>query len=221
MVRSILSLGLVLAFASAANANTVVRLVPNIPQPMDGYDMGQSLSVSVFLDNQTASARFLRGVQLDFADTNPAIDLVDNFEFDFSTVPFLDAFYAVFSAVPKPAAVYSTPSFNMNGMFRLPASPDALRLGEIDLTLPMAPGDYTLDVLNRDDTNQNNGAFITFGFGLTPADPVTLWRADGTTPAGALTGGNLVLTVVPEPASLSLLALGGLAAAWRRRRRSA
>jgi len=79
-------------------------------------------------------------------------------------------------------------------------------------------GDQTLDVLNADETSLNLGAEIRHGHGVAadPTDPLSPIRANG----GAMfqVGGPTVFNVVPEPATLALLGLGGVAAAFRRRR---
>lgn len=92
------------------------------------------------------------------------------------------------------------------------------RLGGVIVTLPTDPGVYTLDVLNIANEDQNFGAIIDFGFGTGPGDEVTKWAS---TPGadGRITyaNGPLLLEVIPEPATLILLGLGGLAALRRRR----
>jgi len=203
-----------LLIVSASFGNAVIHLVSEIPQPTGGYEPGASLTVSVVISNQSTVARQLRGIQLDFTDTDGAIDLANQFEFDFSSRPSASAFYTIIELLPKPAMVCSSSHCDLH-MLLITASPSSLRIGQLDVRLPPVPGNYLLDAFNRDDPNMNNGVFLTFGFGLSPSDPIVLWRADGTTPAGTLTGGNIVLTVAPEPGSLFLLAVGLLATLCR------
>jgi|CXWL01.1.fsa_nt_gi hypothetical protein len=92
------------------------------------------------------------------------------------------------------------------------------KVGELQITMP-AEGSYVLDLLNADNTDPNLGAEIRWGFGSAsdPTDPTSPLRATVTAATG-ISGGQLPLTVVPEPATLAMLGLGGLAAAFRRRR---
>jgi hypothetical protein len=105
------------------------------------------------------------------------------------------------------------------------------RLGGMPTTLPAADPTavrtYTLDLLGADANNVNNGTAIGFGFGSAAVGdkPVTLWSTainDPTvnSPIAYAPGraGPIQFVVVPEPATLAILALGGLAAALRRRR---
>lgn len=63
---------------------------------------------------------------------------------------------------------------------------------------------------------------LDFGFGTGPGDEVTKWAsaAQDQLIDGVITyaNGPLTLTVIPEPATLILLGLGGLAALRRRRK---
>ena len=69
----------VIAFASTANAGVVVDLVPDQAGPYLG---GESLTVDVWLQSEETSNVWLRMVQFDFTDTDPAIGLDDTFAFD-------------------------------------------------------------------------------------------------------------------------------------------
>ncbi len=69
-----------------------------------------------------------------------------------------------------------------------------------------------LDVMNPEE-DPNLGAWVRSGFGLSPDDDdYFIWRAF----TGELSGGRLFMEV-PEPASVALLALGGLAVLRGRR----
>ena len=126
--------------------------------------------------------------------------------------------------VPFPPAMYYSQSSDFGDMLEFQAGV-ATRLGGILVTLPEEPGDYTLDLLNPPAGEQpsiNNGMVFDFGFGATGEDPVTKWASASQDGDDELlisygAGGPLILTVVPEPTTLVLLGLGGIAALCRRR----
>ena len=99
------------------------------------------------------------------------------------------------------------------------------RVAEFSFTLPPEPcGDHRIDVLNDDDANDNLGGEIRWGFGGTadPTDPTSPLRAEdggifmAPGQANGLLFSILDVPCIPEPATLALLGLGMLAAAFRR-----
>jgi len=218
------------AFVAVANAGVNIGFVVNPDKPM--YDPGEVVAVDITLTQTPAGGdHLLRLVQFDIGNaTNaafPAINLVptqagNNF-WDFQSTTacqnnaancgtghFVDdekigpgilgpdvlaiAYYFVNSAnlAENPDAQITLP----------PNTP--VRVGRMSVTMPAAGGTYTLDVINTGNTNQNRGGIVYYGFGLTPADPVTILRAGGT-PPNNLTGGTrqfVVTTIVPEGATL-------------------
>jgi hypothetical protein len=128
--------------------------------------------------------------------------------------------------LPFPPATTYSQSSDIGGMLQFDAGV-ATRLGGIVVTLPTEPGQYTVDLLNApagEEPSVNNGMVFDFGFGINPGDDVTKWAS---APQGTRGGnpdllisyerGPLTLTVIPEPATLVLLGLGGIAALRRRR----
>lgn len=213
--------GLAIAWGATAHAGAVVDLVVQGSGP---FTVGETVDVSVVLTQEIEGTdRFLRGVVLDFARTDPAITL-NSFAFEFSTVPASDGFYATFPALPRPGAAFTGLSANNERQWILRADGSPLPVGTLNLTLPMVPGEYVLDPLNAiDPNNPNQGALVSFGFGVLPGDPITEWtRANGNLSLGEASGGGkggvgaFQINVVPEPATWLFVAVG-LAAILRRR----
>lgn len=114
-------------------------------------------------------------------------------------------------------------------MFVLPAS-GSYRVQTLAVTLPVNLGTYTIDPLNADAVVQGNptlGAAVQWGFGVHASDPVVSVQPSNTAGGGGLSfdgfgtffpdGAGGFAYGVPEPATLVLLALGGMAALRRRR----
>ena len=214
MVKRGLVLCFVLGIVSYANADAVINLVPDNPGDAGVYDGGETILVDVVMADATEDF-LVRGFQFDLADTDPMIALNGDFSFNFDDL-ILDAFYYIGtegSVYPVVNATY-TATEPTDGFIIDVAGPRLM--GQISLTLPTQDGEYLLDVMNSTVTGDDNlGAYVTFGFGG-EGDDVTFWRSNGEGD-GLLTGGALTF-VVPEPATLSLLAIGALAAVRRRRK---
>jgi hypothetical protein len=125
---------------------------------------------------------------------------------------------------PFPPATSYPATSDVGGMLQFNEGV-ATRLGGMVVTLPTEPGVYTVDLLSPapgEAPTVNNGVVFDFGFGGGPGDEVTKW-ASAPQPRGTdllITygaSGPLTLTVIPEPATLVLLGLGGIAALRRRR----
>lgn len=185
---------------TAVVSRVLFELVPASPGP---YLPGQSVNVAVWMHSQVAQTIRLRLAQLDTIDSNPALVLngpdvwppggpngIREFVFDFST---LAHGFLYFSGpdYPLPAIAYLGSGPITGAILVLPAN-GSLRIGHIQsVTLPMSSGSYTLDVMNSDSSDPNQGATIQFGFGVQPGDPVTIWRAF----TGDLTGGTHTFVV--------------------------
>lgn len=199
------------------------------------------------VDHTSSSPELILGIDID--NVSNGIDGVPNFWFDYSPItimsfqvgtypasglgtfgpttgPYMD-FSNLLQGIPPqpfpPASVYSEP---FPGAQQLQLAADTpWRMGGMPVTLPMAEGMYTLDLLNEQNVLDDSfGMVIDFGFGMGPGDPVTRWgsaSASGNV-ADAIVyaqgSGVLVFQVIPEPATLSLLAIGGMALLRRRKR---
>jgi hypothetical protein len=247
MLRRALSVCAVLGFVSAAHAGVAITLVPQPGQaeyqPGDVVNvdvMAQLTSGTPSVPGPAGTTSLIRVrlMQFDFRASDAALgispvlnhpdsDLGGNLFWDFSGSTtcvsdpancggghFIDGTIAGDDLV---SIVFLSQSTSSSGMVRLTQA-NPIRVGAVSITLPTDEGTYILDVLNSDDPDtENRGARVDWGFGGTspdPSDPSSPLRATD----GDFTGGSYEFTVVPEPATLALLGLGGAAAAFRRRR---
>ncbi len=192
------------ALAGTSHAAVSLSLVPEAPGP---YSPGEAINIDVFLVNEGEGSMDVRLLQVDFALTDPALE-VGAFEFDFSSL-LTDIRYGDFSSgtVVNRTLTGGCPVYGC--VLQYDEGPN--RMASLAVTLPTARGEYVLDLLNPLAPDNNTGANFQWNWGPTQQ----AWSGDGT-----LTGGRMTLTVIPEPATLLLLAIGaGVVCRTRERRR--
>ena len=220
MLRRVFGLAAVLALSTGVVEAQVFTLSPSVAGP---YNSGQVIDVYVDLASPVSGVpnRYLRVVQLDTRNSDNAIESAINggFSWDFSSIQMGGVGYAAFGGLPIPQVSYTGVTQNPNQQYLLPGDGSPLRLGSFNITLPNVSSETTflLTVLTPPDSpfDLATGARVSSGFG--GLDPVI----DSRPGLGNLTGGSIQLTVIPEPATLALLAAGLLAAAGFSRRRAA
>lgn len=216
-------LGFVLMFACAATVfgGARIDLRPDPPVPPGGYEPGTDVRVDVYIvdTGNPQGDIFFRGVFLDFVDSPPWSGRPGTFTFldpdgpggwgagDFAWVMVFPL--GVTWPLPFTAWVYPLPMPIPAFQIVLPDNGE-VRLGH--LLVDVGPAGGILDAMNSDEFDPSRGTQVAFGFGG-PGDPVTTWRAY----TGELTGGVLELPVIPEPASLVLIAAAFTALLSRRK----
>ncbi len=238
-----LSLG---SYSFAGVAITLVpsdpHYYPGIPVNIDVLAQLTPDTPSVPGPGGTASSIRVRMMQFDLADSDAALTISPvnhHLGADFGPVPFWDFSGAgACSADPTACGTNYYVDGNINsddllnitytgltssGSFMITLNQSVpKKVGELVVTMPSI-GVYTLDLLNADEADINRGAEIRWGYGSTadPTDPTSPLRAN----TGGITGGQLRFYAcagdpdcIPEPGTLALLGLGGLAVGKRRRR---
>ena len=225
MIRRGLAFGLVLAMASAASAGVVVSVDQ---ATLNGTYGAGTITVPLVLTQDPAGADIgIRGLGFDFTLTDAALAPA-NFAFDYTGVtiyPYQP--YSDFLDMPLPATVFtnSSPSDPLSvTMLVLPGSgptnPPAL--ASFEITTPDGPGMWDVDFMTPTDPNDPNlGFWLSFDFEnptvWRPGDGAEVGLPDGWTGIKLASDDGASYYFIPEPASLGLLALGGLALIRRRR----
>ncbi len=225
---------LVMVWATHTDAGVVIWLVPSSLGPYDiANPSSLTFNVDVFaqLDANGPATFRARFFQFDLADSSPAIriapvlthpgtDVGDIYFWDFSSLSQCSGDPAACGDLWNIDSDFSENLVKMTFLGLNPALRDfpltqsvARRVGVMQITLPADLGAYpvVLDVLNADDPDPARGAAISYGRGTTQ-DPRVDLRAFN----GQITGGRIYF--VPEPATLMLLCLGGVAALKSKRR---
>ncbi len=161
----------VLSFATVVHAGATVQLVPTPNQAT--YSAGQVVPVAVNILQDTAgSDHLLRQVQLNLDDTDPALAVSAAFDFTGLTGCFdagnpSSCYYVDPSLTAGPAgAAFAfisasdlsmlSPNLASNASLQHNmvggATPTAVTVATLSVTMPVSPGMYTLDVLNSDES---------------------------------------------------------------------
>jgi len=80
---------------------------------------------------------------------------------------------------------------NVQMQIVLPGDGTAVKVGEMNVTMPSADGPFVLDVLNAAEANVDKGGQLRYGFSLAGTEPITRWSANG----GQVTGGTSTFVV--------------------------
>ena len=210
MFRRALTICVILGFASMAQGAAVLELTALTPENGPGgvdYLGGTTVDFQVAISTDVSAPTHIRLITLDFADSDLAP--ASPFTWDYSTL-MSSGLYGEFPDPPLENVTYSGTSLIAGFILEIPVG-GSLILGTSSVLLPgelATPVEYFVDALNVGAPDNNSGARLDFDFD----SPTTWWGGNG-----MVTGDALGLTVIPEPATLLLLGLGGVAVLRRRR----
>jgi len=225
MTKELLAAAILLWSTSPAFAGATVN-IRLTPTPIGPYEPGETIKVDVSWNqigaggDGTGGQINLRLSQFDFRDSNDDLGLSNwKWVWDGQGACSLVAalcgnLHTTDSTLPIVSATYlGTQLDNLNQVI-IPAN-GGVRVGTIDVALPMTPGDYVLDARSAASAggNPNQGARLDWDFN----DHGGCYSLGG---QNCIFGGMTTLTVIPEPASILLLCLGGYWAIRRPRKSS-
>lgn len=220
MKRCVLLFTVVTVLSSpSARAGMVVTIVPSSSGPYDIADPASlvlAVDIVVRLDEPAEQSARVYSMQFAINESDPVLATNpmlthsnayngDIYFWDFSSIPncrddpeTCDQNYAFDDSFENDERVMIVALLTEPQFLRIPQG-GSRRVGLIEVTLPAIPGDYILDLMNADDPDSMAGARATLFLGETRR----YFANDGT-----MTGGRHVFTVVPDPATWSLLFLG-------------
>lgn len=214
----IASIAIVLMITGSSSlGSAVVHLLPEVVE-VEASDTPTTVSFEVYMSNEDGQDHYLRLMQYDFELTELPHA---NFDFHYNSESCntlggdqCASGYAELNLDETlPATVFTGLFEDTFQQILLPGDGTAILTASFDIEVPAsAAGEsYFIDVLNPDTPNGGFGARIDFGFGG-PDDPILTWNVFN----GLITGNSAFINVVPEPASLAVLAVGALALGRRR-----
>jgi len=201
----------------AAHAGLWVTLIPTLTQ--SGYQPGQVIHIDVYGQllpaNGTPSSLPVEYLRFDFSDTDHEVPIYfypthpntqngDISFWNFSTTlqcaadsSLCGAAYSIDDTISSDELVdiaLNGPGPDATGQFFFYLDRQTL-LGSFEISYPLLPGTYSVDVLNANEVDVAHGGEFRSGD--------IVWRASD----GEITGGRVTFWV-PEPSGLTLLLLG-------------
>jgi len=210
----------VLALAAVAQGGVAVQLVPNPNQALYSQNQTVQVDVKL-AQAPGGSDQLLRMVEFDLTPTSSFLTVALPLTHDRGTPGTGDdihfwSFASLSTCVSVPAACgelhfiddkmaagpvdtrEKTLSIAYRGLtpfaqaqILLPASGAPVTVGKLQVTMPAADGDYTLNLANAVATGADQGARVDFGL-----DPHTIWRAK-LAPPNEVSGGSFTFHVGP------------------------
>ena len=209
MSRIVLAGIALLVLGVTAHADLIVVGLEASPPAGGGecYAPGEMVNIDVWYHSQ-----FDIGAEIKLSQfSNLAMPEIDRagfspMSFSFVQTPEPEPPYGSFPEWPMPSAGYIGMEQPPPGVLAVIEPMEPFHVGSFSYTL--ADHDVLLDIINHVDADPDLTGRLRANW-----DPVL----DLTPMNGGLTGGTLELCVIPEPAGLTLLALGALLACRRRR----